>query len=828
MNTSLTTNLAIPLKSHNHIADQVLDPSSLAYLAAENTAIAEDEVYDDFWKPIDFDVVRWDKHFPYQLIIVDVKTDSSGNKHYSQHKTGVFTLPLPPESLVKSMPFAIQTNVTLGGIIENHNGAPLRPIQLRGSTGYLPLRGKFPYSQGFETAQNVTGGFIRSSVNQIAGIVSKVNFSIHSDSEFTSDAPIAKSTGYYQIRKLTDFLEQYANIKKTPKGRDIRLALAIWKDSEVFLVTPQSFVVTKDVSSPLEYRYSLDFVAYKRIDLGPSGNAFQSPNPIRQNANLLARAISTLSLARDIVQQIGNVPQAVLGDIRHVDQIFRQSISFCKDLAGTVQNFNDQPDSIKKAISDACYQDLKSLNEAGKQMAKSASGLKVNVLLGDGLDIVSSLKTNPGRSQVSKKDIQRKILYQNLKEIQIDQFNSILDQKTKTLINNDINKIRQLVRSDFELMRDDLIKFANKMSFLLGAGDTEFADTYGISNIVPIKETPTDSDWELLWALNDSIIELDSLAATSNGEPTEPALLVDSIATLARASGIAFTKPVSKFAVPFPYGSSLESLALQYLGDANRWIEIAALNGLKEPYIDETGFELELLINGLENKILLSYNKNLYVGQKVTVRSNSVTKTVRHITKIDKDLNGNITVTLDGNFDLDRYKTTDTAVLHAYLPDTINSQSLIYIPSEESAIENDYITKAIPGVSEIDPMVVSGGVDLLLDSNKDLILTQDGDSRLSVGLSNIIQNLEIAFGIKQGKLLLHPGFGMPLDIGTSSADVDVRSVVSSIKKMLETDPTFSKVGKITVSKDSSGVSIKASAVVAGSSTYLPISFGLGS
>jgi hypothetical protein len=117
-------------------------------------------------------------------------------------------------------------------------------------------------------------------------------------------------------------------------------------------------------------------------------------------------------------------------------------------------------------------------------------------------------------------------------------------------------------------------------------------------------------------------------------------------------------------------------------------------------------------------------------------------------------------------------------------------------------------------------------VDLLLDSNKDLIFTPDGDSRLASGLQNIIQNIEIGFSVRQGKLLLHRAFGLPLSVGDSTGDVSVGSVVSAVKKMFSNDPTFSKVGKITVKKKGPALSIDASAVVAGSKSFLPLSFGL--
>ena len=79
---------------------------------------------------------NWDKVFPYQLIIL--KKNSKGT--YDQlGNDEVFTLPIPPHALTISTPFAINTSVTMGGILEEHNGAPIRNISLAGTTGVLPL-----------------------------------------------------------------------------------------------------------------------------------------------------------------------------------------------------------------------------------------------------------------------------------------------------------------------------------------------------------------------------------------------------------------------------------------------------------------------------------------------------------------------------------------------------------------------------------------------------------------------------------------------------------------------------------------------------------------
>jgi hypothetical protein len=360
----------------------------------------------------------------------------------------------------------------------------------------------------------------------------------------------------------------------------------------------------------------------------------------------------------------------------------------------------------------------------------------------------------------------------------------------------------------------------------LGAGNDTYKLTYGFDEITPIKAEPTDSDWEVLYALNDSLMAMNSLAATGVGEPSEAPRLIDSMAQLIRGTGTAFRTPISKFAVPFPYGATLESLSLQYLGDPSRWMEIAVLNGLKSPYIDETGFNGYLLADGFRNNVLVPYDQNLYVGQRVSIGSSGTSRVFRYIVAINKDQNNNLKLTLDGDSNMNVYRKCDKAFIHGYLPDTINSESLVYIPSDQDPIENDYLTKDIPGVDTLDPMVVAGGVDLLLDSNKDLVITPDGDCRLAVGLKNIIQNLEIALSVEQGKLYLHQGFGLPIKVGTSTADINTQSVLSAVKELFLSDPAFVRVDGVRIKKNGAALSIDASAVVEGTTAPLPLSFGI--
>jgi hypothetical protein len=339
----------------------------------------------------------------------------------------------------------------------------------------------------------------------------------------------------------------------------------------------------------------------------------------------------------------------------------------------------------------------------------------------------------------------------------------------------------------------------------------------------PIKSEPTDSDWEALFALNESCIYLDQLAATADGEPSAQEERMVVMAALARASGIAFKVPRSKFAVPFPYGGTLEQLAKQYLGDPLRWHEIAALNGLREPYVDEVGFDLQLRVNGDDHQVVVADATNLYVGQTVYVWSDQVRRTRRQVQGLRR-VGADTVVTLNGDPDMGLYRTEDRARLSAFLPDTVNSQQLVYIPSDTEPVDDDAITKAIPGVNEFDPMVATVGVDLLLDSTNDLVIGPDGDTRFAAGLANLLQYVRVALSVPRGHLMLHPEFGLPVVVGMSTADFDPGSVLTSVRRMFAEDPSIATVNGVKIEKKGPTASITASIVAAGTDQPVPLRF----
>ncbi len=829
----------------------VAQASELLQDAAKNRNPRIASLQSSWYQQEEIDISRWYKMYPYQLLVVEAKQDPGDpqSASYQIHGDWQYTFPLPPEALSETIPFAITTIVTQGGIIEEHNGTPLRPIQLRGTVGLLPGRGRAPQQTTPTPLESIAGG----TLNAVSGLQSAftdlqlsasgqapVNPNTHDMQEFdvteSTSEVLPKTVGYYQIHRLRYFLEAYAAIRKERKGTNLRLAFCNWKDQAVYLVSPNNLAIPRSGASPFEYPFEVSFTAFRRIRLEKSSFLVELPKPLRRDPGALARVINTVQNARRVVQGISKVATAAVGDIeRLILEPLREVILFSRDVTGAATTLGDLPDAIKiKAktayltaqgrppaqtkISGTANDSVRKQLQTGRQAANELADMDTPRARAAR---VKTLAIHPAGAPFEKPA-------QNL-----DFFESVdlgtldLGPAVTTQIATEKARVRSLTRLDFEIRRDQVRRTADRLSVALGAGDPTFEETFEI-DVTPIKDAPSDSDWEVLWALNDAVEALDSLAATGDDEKTSRETSVEVMAALHRRSGIAFQVPTSKFAVPFQYGETLESLSARYLGTPDRYGEIIALNGLRSPYVDEVGFDIALLVNGSGQEVVIptdSLQDRLGNGQMVYIWSNARTRTSRRITAM-RTVGAQTAITVDGLSNMGDYKVSDGAKISSFLPGTINSQQLVYIPSNSEPLDGSFITKSIPGVDEFDQMVQVGGVDLLLDTDNDLIFTPDGDTRLAAGLSNILQNTRIMLSVERGTYLRHPTFGIPIRIGSSSSDFKAKDAVNAIRRMLQEDNSFSRVQQVSVTSDGKAVQINIGVVVSGTQTLVPIGFSI--
>jgi hypothetical protein len=786
---------------------------------------------------------NWNQLFPYQLIIVEQQ-----GERYTRPQPGLtlggaaafqYTLPMPPESFEISMPFAINNSVTLGGHVEEHNGAPTRMITMQGTTGVFAGRGAAIQPKSFQWRDAIFAGTVtaaRQTVSAAKQIVSpKFIDNTVPQNDFNGVQEGAGAlTGWYQFRLLQLFFESYVEMKKNKDKRNYRLALATWKDEAVYLVSPMQFVVNKSAGSPFEYHYNLAFKAFKRVKLDRGlADKVKPYKPIDVSPGALSKTLNTIQQARLVLQGAKKTLMAVGGDVnRTIFEPIRQLTLFCKDALSLPLAISDLSDSIAQDTKTAVLQImsvrkdkddwLQNVKRAGKHVSANAQAIH---------DAIKSL----GAEQADNTTISQPLIdshpansaFDNPSD-NYDYFSKIpvgdlkLAPQVQVSIARERRRVQSLTRLDYQRMADGIQASADAYAATIGASHPTYNAIYGLeAPAQTITDNPTDDDFNTLFYLNQLALEMRRFAVIN----TDSAKLnaISTVAGLANRSGIAFREPRSKFAVPFPHGATLEQLAFQYLKNPDRWMEIATLNGLMEPYVDEEGFTLPLLVNGADNTIFVSDAEHLFVGQPVWIGSDTTVRTARTITKIDILSSNQVLVTVDGEPNMDEYITLANAKLEAFLPNTVNSQMVIYIPSDLEPKDSDFATRSIPGIDEHDNYIAVGGVDLLLTPHNDLVITPDGDSRWSVGLTNIIQKVRLALSVVQGSLSRHPDYGLPIEVGMSLADLSAAQVVRAAEGMFTGDPTFTGIKAAHIDVTGPLAKLNIAIEVAGTSQIIPIS-----
>ena len=209
-------------------------------LAVDNQSVEQN---DPFWDHATIESSRWNAVFPYQLLVVkredgggySVPGGGGSNENFSAFggsgSDWNFTFPFPPESISISTPFAISGMVTQGGYVEEHGGAPIKQISFSGTLGVFPLRPAAATRATSNIAEAIFGGTVQqvqdtaTSARALASNFgsSNTNFkpNLVSETDMQEGSDLSKSTGYYQMRLLAEFFENYASFKKKKRERSL-------------------------------------------------------------------------------------------------------------------------------------------------------------------------------------------------------------------------------------------------------------------------------------------------------------------------------------------------------------------------------------------------------------------------------------------------------------------------------------------------------------------------------------------------------------------------------------------------------------------------------
>jgi hypothetical protein len=406
----------------------------------------------------------------------------------------------------------------------------------------------------------------------------------------------------------------------------------------------------------------------------------------------------------------------------------------------------------------------------------------------------------------------------NLDEFDIHpDIQAAIDAKIEKAQETDANDVRNLIA--------DLKKTADAYAQSINASNATYENIYDVPAIsITTKPSPTEDDILLGVALQESITSFTAFLSTGKMFPEQEkdpfALANENLESVSQMDSAQ-----SSYPIVFPRGASLSLIAQQYLGDSTREHEIALLNNLKAPFIDEEGFE-QSIFGASGRSFVVNEKDRLAINQKVTIKGTSLTSTSRNIINIEDIGGGKFKVTVDGPATLSIYVPGSSPKLKARLPFTVGSNDTILIPSS-STITDNLTTRVTPLGSKISYAEKVFKIDLGLDNRgRDLVVSADGDIKRSYGYTNAVQAIRLMVETQQGELEQHPEYGFPLVVGSASSDSPVDQIQSLIQQQIISDGRFSSA-QVQSSFEGSVARVDILARGVAGSGLIPVSYEIG-
>jgi hypothetical protein len=90
-------------------------------------------------------------------------------------------------------------------------------------------------------------------------------------------------------------------------------------------------------------------------------------------------------------------------------------------------------------------------------------------------------------------------------------------------------------------------------------------------------------------------------------------------------------------------------------------------------------------------------------------------------------------------------------------------------------------------------------------------------------MTNIVQKVRLAFSVRQGTLNQHREFGLPIEVGSSVADISAVDLARASQGMFNGDPTFVGVAAAKVDMLGPVTRLGIAVEIAGTSQVIPVS-----
>ncbi len=774
------------------------------------------------------DPTRWNQlhtySFSVRLSAKDGSTLRTGPDQslLDQLKIGESAVPLaiPPSAVNVTTQFASSTTATNKGVLEENNGVVFRQITISGTTGVFSARqnNQEPAPSGLAA---VASAIFPSAFGAVQNLVQSAQRVVASGSQQPNQLSEKQlqQTGYFQFWKLHNFFVAYAEAKKKKKGQGLRLVFSSPKDNIAYTVTPVSFELKRDSGSPLLYKYAITLKAWDIVESQAAlDSQFQAEVPTRNDTLSVAKIAERVRRARKAIQAASGVIQGVQSDIFDILNTVNQATLALKDIAGIGNQVIDFLPTIK-ANADLLITTNKNqwaqivadrqdaLTQAGGASAVGATGtfLAAGTLAASGTlskdqitgnapvagqarpsvtgETASKEASDPSALQVINTILNTPDLAESIPLEEL----APLPSSVQSQVDQKLLEAQATTSGQVSSLTDKLQEVSDNLAYAAGMMDPVYALTYGLPAPGAPPRPTTEDDILLAAQIEDARDALISTLATGTIYSEKPGNPFDTANSVVDPEHQIPT-PTSAFAIAVPRGFTLERIAAEALGDASRAREIAILNDLRAPYIDEDGFIRSILL-AAGRTFVIQDRTNLVLDQIIRIAGSGLPTLRRKVLAIDDIGGGSFRVTVDGSPNLDVYTPGSAPFIATRLPGTVGSGDTLLIPSVDGP-DQDGNDRPTPLSDRLTFAERIFKVDLALGETGDLSVGASGDISRSYGYSNAVQALRLLIEVERGELELHPDYGLLTAVGQRNSLGIFNEVSSRIRSAVLADPRF--------------------------------------
>jgi hypothetical protein len=512
--------------------------------------------------------------YGFRIVSLDALTPDNGNTSISSNgptSGNTYYLDIPPQAISQKELFATQITATRRGVIVESEGVVFKDIIIAGTTGVFPgARDGFGGSQA--NFADVTKPPARSTgVDPTTGL--------------SKNSTVV--SGYTEFLALRAFFLSYAEQKLVNKGNNI-LVFINEKDQQALVVEPLEFNMERNSKNPMQYNYRIVLKCIAVFDSLVTQAAGSGPDATGLFVNIVNVSRNAVAAINQFRAALGATNQLVQSISQEIDKTFVNPLRLLggafSDVAEARNNVLAVPSVLRRNVNDAILSIQE--NRFTTNLDGMASALVGSPILGSTNSLTSSSVTNNTSAQgkVSGRG-----------SVDFSTSNDLLDKaKAETYVTStiralDSSAIEALPRSFVQSLRDTAQALADDIADAVNLGDADYDE---IKNRVPTIQAnplkvPTSNEYLLLGSTLKLISALDASLATNN------LFLVDASDAFERDQAILQNKvslqaPNTVREVIIRQNDTLERIALRELGATSRWVELAVLNNLKYPYIDDT------------------------------------------------------------------------------------------------------------------------------------------------------------------------------------------------------------------------------------------------